>query len=340
MSRINKDTLSLILKISLSTILGLGIVIYLFRHEFDTADRITFDIYTWITLILAFCMMLIRDLIFAHRFRILCKPEQLSFGGSIRAIYMCEFVSAITPSAVGGSAMTMVYLNKEGITTARASTIMVATLMLDELFLVICCPIVFIFYSGSELLGGTSGLFQAFKIAFIAVYFIIFAYTLFLITAIFFKPTIIQSLFCFLAKLPYLKKHAEKINRFAQEMADSNRELSKKPFLFWLKAFTLTAIAWIARYLVVCILLIPFIEFETQGLVFSRQLTIWLMQIISPTPGGSGFSEFLFSKYYSDLNITPMTVLTVVCEWRIVTYYIYIIIGLIFLASYRRKKKK
>ena len=334
-----KDALWLILKIVLSTTIGLGIVIYLFRNEFKSAESIVFDKFFFITLILAFCLMCIRDLAFTHRFRVLCKPERLSFGGSLRANYMCEFVSAITPSAIGGSAMTMFYLNKEGISTGRASTIMFATLLLDELFLVIGCPVCFIFLTGDQMLGGTTGLFHAFQIAFILVYLLLLVYTIFLTVAIFFKPAVIQSMLRFFAKLPYIKKYAEKINAFAQEMTNCNTELRKKPFSFWLKAFLLTLIAWMARYMVVCVLLAPFIDFHVQGTVLARQFSIWIMQIISPTPGGSGFSEFLFSKYYSDLNISPVVILTAVCEWRIVTYYIYIMIGFILLLSYRRKKK-
>ena len=339
MNQTRKDIISLILKAVFSTVLGLGIVVYLFRHEFSTANSITFDKYSWITLILAICLMLTRDFAFAHRFRILCKPEKLSFVGSLRANYMCEFVSAITPSAVGGSAMTMLYLNKEGISSGRASAIMVATLLLDELFFVIGFPLCFIFFTGDQLLGSSTGLFQVLQYALMAVYFLIVLYTIFLSIAIFFKPTIIQSILRFFAKLPYIRRYASKIEHFAQEMSDSNYELKQKPFSFWLKAFMLTAVAWLARYLVVCALLLPYINIDSHGLVLGRQFTIWLMQIISPTPGGSGFSEFLFSKYYSDFELSPIVILTAVCEWRIVTYYIYIIVGMIFFTSYKRKKK-
>ena len=70
MNKARKDIITLVLKAVFSTILGLGIVIYLFRHEFSTADSIAFNKYSWITLILAICLMLTRDFAIAHRFRI------------------------------------------------------------------------------------------------------------------------------------------------------------------------------------------------------------------------------------------------------------------------------
>lgn len=340
MNKIFRDVLFPALKIIISIVLGFGTVIFLFRNEFKSIDSISFGMNTWITLMFAFCLICLRDLAFSYRFRLLCRPEKLSFFGSLRTNYMCEFVSAITPSAVGGSAMTVLYLGKEGISSGRASAIMIATLMLDEIFFVIGCPLCFIFFSGNQLLGDSEGMFHLLKIAFFSVYILLVIYTLFLFISIFFKPDIIRTFFRVVAKIPYIKRYSEKTDRFALEMSECNYELSRKSISFWLKAFMLTAIAWLARYLVVCVLLFPFINYDSQGIVLARQFTIWIMQIIAPTPGGSGFSEFLFSKYYSDFGISGILLLTVACEWRIITYYIYIIIGFVFLTSYKRSNLK
>lgn len=47
---------------------------------------------------------------------------------------LCEFTSAATPSAVGGSSLIAVYLHKEGLTGGEGTSIMIANLFLDELF--------------------------------------------------------------------------------------------------------------------------------------------------------------------------------------------------------------
>ena len=38
-------------------------------------------------------------------------------------------------------------------------------------------------------------------------------------------------------------------------------------------------------------------DWATQFLIFARQLIMWIMMLISPTPGGSGFAEFVFKEY-------------------------------------------
>ena len=169
MSKILREIIITTLKIAVSILLGFGAVFYLFKKEFNTIDSISFDINSCIVLSVAFCLICLRDFAFSYRFRILCQPERLSFWGSLRTNYMCEFVSAITPSVVGGSAMTILYLGKEGISAGRASAIMIATLMLDELFFVIGCPLCFVFFSDNQLLGVSQGSFLLFKIAFFSV---------------------------------------------------------------------------------------------------------------------------------------------------------------------------
>lgn len=76
--------------------------------------------------------------------------------------------------------------------------------------------------------------------------------------------------------------------------------MSQKSFTFWLKAFGITCLAWTSRYLVVNALLIAFTTSGSQLLAFVRQLILWVVMTISPTPGGSGVSEYMFREYYAD----------------------------------------
>ena len=38
-----------------------------------------------------------------------------------------------------------------------------------------------------------------------------------------------------------------------------------------------------------------------QWVIFAREFVIWVILMVSPTPGGSGLGEWLFSNYYGDL---------------------------------------
>ncbi|MES0502864.1 lysylphosphatidylglycerol synthase transmembrane domain-containing protein, partial [Bacteroides fragilis] len=117
----------------------------------------------------------------------------------------------------------------------------------------------------------------------------------------------------------------------------SSREMSQKSFTFWLKAFGITCLAWTSRYLVVNALLIAFTTSGSQLLAFVRQLILWVVMTISPTPGGSGVSEYMFREYYADFFDVAGMALVVAFVWRIITYYMYLLIGAIIIPGWVKK---
>ena len=75
-------------------------------------------------------------------------------------------------------------------------------------------------------------------------------------------------------------------------------------------------------------------------LVFGRQFVVWVVLMVSPTPGGSGISEWLFANYYGDLigDLGVAAVLALV--WRLFSYYIYLIAGVSLLPGYFGKNAR
>ena len=48
-------------------------------------------------------------------------------------------------------------------------------------------------------------------------------------------------------------------------------------------------------------MLLAFFTVKDHMLIFARQLVMWIMMLVSPTPGGSGFAEYIFTRYLSDV---------------------------------------
>ena len=59
--------------------------------------------------------------------------------------------------------------------------------------------------------------------------------------------------------------------------------------------------------------------------------------LVSPTPGGSGFTEYVFSKYLTDFLPLPELAVVMALLWRLVTYYPYLIIGVIIVPRWIKK---
>ena len=104
--------------------------------------------------------------------------------------------------------------------------------------------------------------------------------------------------------------------------------------------FGATVVSWFSRYLVVNALFWGFVPAASGLLVFGRQFVVWVLLMISPTPGGSGVSEWLFTTYYGDLIGSAGVALVLAMFWRLLSYYVYLISGVLMLPSYFRKKEK
>ena len=123
------------------------------------------------------------------------------------------------------------------------------------------------------------------------------------------------------------------------EIMDSSKELKNKSFSFWLKTFSATIFSWTSRYWVVNAMFLAFFTVGDHIMLYARQLVMWIMMLVSPTPGGSGFTEFVFSEYLGDF-IPQVAGVTIVMAllWRLITYYPYLIIGAFIVPAWVRKR--
>lgn len=338
-------------KVVLPVLIGLGVVIWLFMRDAgqenldDVVRNINFSTHTIIYLGVAWLCMIGRDMGLSWRFRTL-TDRQLRWSQAIRVDMLCEFTSCVTPSAVGGSSLGMVFLNREGIEFGRATTLMITTLFLDELFFVISCPLVILFTPAGEIFSAGSGAFiSGIQLTFWLVYAGIFLWTTILFMGIIVKPHWIRSVLTRLFKLRWLKRWLPQIQTLGDNMVATSKELKSKPFLFWIEIFGGTALSWASRYLVVNALFMAFLPatLHYQWLILARQFVVWVVLMVSPTPGGSGLSEWLFTEYYSDLIPSAGLALIMAVCWRLVSYYIYLCLGALIVPGWLRgfvKKKK
>lgn len=332
-------------KVLLPVAIGLGVVVLMFLHDAKGENlseiwkQIHFTPVTVLCLFLAVVCMGFRDVGLTWRFRAL-TDRKLSWKSAWTADMMCEFTNCITPSAVGGSSLGPVFLNAEGIEFGRATTLMLTTLFMDELFFVVSCPVIVLFTPASEIFNsGGADFTHGIKYTFWTVYSLITAWTFLLFLGIIWKPYWIQKVLGKIAGWRWLKKWKNNIIGLGSNMIATSKELQTKPFRFWLEVFCGTALAWTARYFVVNALFLGFLPNTDpyQWVILARQFVIWVVLMVSPTPGGAGLSEWLFSNYYGDLVTTAGMALILAVFWRLITYYLYLIIGVCVTPSWLKK---
>lgn len=322
-------------KVIIPVLIGISVVVIMFIHDARKEDLgqvwegIRFTPHLILFICVAWMFMIGRDFGLSWRFRAL-TDKQLRWAQAFKVDILCEFTSCVTPSAVGGSSMGMVFLNSQGIEFGRATTLMITTLFLDELFFVLACPLVLLFSPVNEIFAsGNAAFSHGVKITFWIVYAAITAWTLLLFLGIIVKPSGIKKFLLALFNIKWLRKWRPKIEELADNMVATSGELRSKPLRFWLEVFGATALSWTSRYMVVNALFMGFIPADNphQWIILARQFVLWVVLMVSPTPGGSGLSEWLFSEYYGDLVSTAGMALILAIFWRIISYYVYLMLG-------------
>jgi uncharacterized protein (TIRG00374 family) len=336
-------------RIVIPILIGLAIVGWFIIKEINS-DALSTLKFTWKSvfwLFVAWCCMIGRDLGYMIRIRVLTEND-LTWRQAFRVIMLWEFTSAITPSTVGGTAVAVVFLHKEGISVGRSTAVVLATSFLDELYFVIMFPLILLIVGGDILFTtsfagtGTSLLNNLVYVAIIG-YTLILAWVIFVGYGLFFNPDGIRKTLVYLFKLPVLRRWKGSAVKAGEDIVESSHELKRQPFSFWVKALTATFLSWTSRYWVVNAILVAFFAIHKHFLIFARQLVTWIMMIISPTPGGSGFAEVILGRYISDAIPVDAAYVTSIALamaiiWRIISYYPYLIIGASIIPGWIHRK--
>ncbi|MDE6317176.1 MAG: flippase-like domain-containing protein [Muribaculaceae bacterium] len=330
----------LILKIIIPVAIGIGMVVWLFGREFniETLREIKLTPTAAVGLGLALVALFGRDFGMAWRFHTL-SDMRLSWQSSAKVTMLCEFTSAITPTSVGGSALSMVFMNREGIKLGRATAITLTTLVLDEGFFMVFCPMLFFVISPDRLFGFAHGAAaHDLQVLFWIVYGVISLIAITLYIGIFRSPRTIALILSKIFSLPVLKRWKKDVEELNDSLLITSAELRDKPLRWWIAPAMATIVSWLSRFAVVNALMFAFIPETDQITVLGRQFIVWALLTFTPTPGGSGVSEMLFKTYYSDIVFGPMLMVLAIV-WRIFTYYVYLLIGFCMIPTLLKHKK-
>jgi len=330
-------------RIIIPIVIGLGAAGYLLYRNFDAEAfrEINWSGQTFLYLFFSLLLVVVRGLAYMIRIRIL-TDNQLSWKQSFQVIFLWEFASAVTPSIVGGAAIALFIIHKEGISLGRTTAIVFITALLDQLFYIILVPAV-VAWVGTANLFVSDGEYLLFNTRFgtQGIFVIGYVFNIILITVIvygvFINPRGSKYLLVAIFKLPFLRKWRVKVAETGDDIIVTSAEMKGKPFLFWIKAFAATVLSWMARFWVVNMLILAFVGYGDQLLIFGRQLVMWVILLISPTPGGSGVAEFVFVEFLGDFVPSQGLVPAMGLTWRLISYYPYLFIGIIILPIWLRR---
>ena len=313
------------------------------KSTLEVISSINWGYQSFIWILFAFLTMVIRDVAYMYRLRVLSE-KQLSWKSCFYSIMLWETSSAITPSVVGGSGIAMFILNREGIPLGRSTAIVMVSAMLDELFFVIIVPLT-ILWLGTDALFPSYLDFQFFglELDVFSIFLIGYMFIIFLTTSIFwgvfYSPIQLKKLLFWIFSFKLIKKWRTNAVITGNEIIISSKVFKEKKIGFWLSSFGATSLAWIARYFTANMVIMAFVMADDHILIIGRQLVMWVIMLISPTPGGSGIAEALFMSLLKDSSISQLALVAAIV-WRFVSYYPYLFIGSFIFPSWLRRTSK
>jgi len=334
-------------KVWIPILIGIGIVFLMFysdpsikRENLDSVfDASIFSLF------LAFVVIFMRDAGYVYRIREI-TDKKLTWVRSIYVIILWEFASAVTPSIVGGTAVAVFILHKEGIKLGKSIAYVMLTAIMDNLFFVIGAPIVLYFAQGSifpESRVLELRLDNSLNYIFWFSYMLYAVYSLVMALALFYRPRVFKWVLLKIFSIKWIRKWRYNASEYGDQIIESSKELQGKKIGYWTTIVVATIFIWSSRYLMLNALITAYVNlsFGEHIVVFARQIIMWVVMMVSPTPGSSGTAEFFFAQFFNEF-LTDYTFVTSIL-WRMFSYYPYLLLGAIFLPRWIRQvffKKK
>jgi len=302
-------------------------------------SEIRWDWYATWAMAGALLMLFVRDLGYVYRLRAM-TDKQLSWRQSFEVIMLWEFASAMTPSVVGGSGIAMFIINREGINMGKSTAITFVTAMMDEIFYIIMVPLVFLIIGEASLFPevriGEVTSTRSIKVIFFLGYFFIMSLTIIIMVGIFWRPIWFKKTLVWLTSFRFLKTLQRRAARVGDEIITCSQELRGKRWDYWARSFGATCVSWTARFFTLNFIILAFVRDFDHWFVYGRQLIMWVIMMVAPTPGGSGVAEYSLSIFF-DYLVPVGLIAVVVIIWRFLTYFPYLFMGAFILPRWLRR---
>jgi uncharacterized protein (TIRG00374 family) len=328
-------------RIWLPVALGLGVAFYLSVSDdsFSLANLSLIGKADWRYIFLVFLAVIVRDLGYMYRIRALTHND-LSWLSSFYIIVLWEFSSAVTPSVVGGSLVAIFLLLKEGINLGKSLAYVIITSIFDNLFFIGATALGFFgaydaIFSDMSVLESRLG--SSLKFLFWSSHALVSTYTFIMLLAVFMRPKLFRWALLKITSIGFLKRWQQAARKHGDEIILASQALQGETFSYWLKIGGITLVTWSARYLVINLIIAAYIplDFVDHLVILGKQVIVWTVMLVSPTPGSSGTAEFFYQQLHKAV-LGDYTLITGVL-WRVLTYYLYLIMGIVYLPRWIKR---
>ena len=330
----------------LPIVLGLGVVGYLLWRQLqanpDGFAKINWSATTFAWIFAAFVLLILRHLAFSIRMKILSQGH-FSFRKCVELIFIIEFSNSVTPTTVGGSAVSLFVMTQERLSAARTATIVLYKVVIDTIFFVGTLPLLYLIVGPSMVRPNMLDFWDIDWRArlFYFAYLGMATYGLFFFYGLFINPNLIKRLLIFFTSLPVLKRWRERAEKLGDEIVLASVEMKNMGKRQHFYCFLMTLMAWTCKFFLISCLIYG-ISAAPMGWwrelqLYSRLESMFVIMALSPSPGGAGFAEATFYPFLMDFVPDKGVAIVIALIWRLMSYYLYLATGAVIVPNWIRR---
>ena len=251
---------------------------------------------------------------------------RLGLAEGVRGQLAWDFLSNLTPTAIGGGPVAIVYMARDqNIPAGEASAFMLFSMVLDQIWFALSIPLLLAASSFFDIFPAAAGglghwtFFTAF--AGLLIWAVIFTY------ATLFRPHLLRRLAGWVFSIRPLRRFRHRVIREATRFAERAHLLREESLGFYVKSFLLTIGVWLGRYLLAVIVIWSVFPALDLWLATLRSAALHMCGLLMPTPGGAGGLEGLYALFFGPLMPQSLMAPTLLV-WRFLGYYVFVALGL------------
>ena len=255
----------------------------------------------------------------------LISGRKLNLRQSLRGQITWDFLSAITPSALGGGPFAAYFISRDNnLPYGQVTAYMLFAMLMDQIWFAIL--IVSLFGLATVLPVFPTALGAA-SIGTVALYLVgLLAWTSFFAYATLVRPELIEWVAGKVVRIKFLRRFEDRVQDEARKLRRQASIPRSQPAGFYAKGFAMTALIWLSRYAIALYAAFAVASIARPVLFYLRTAALWLVGLVLPTPGGSGGMEGLYLLFLAPL-LPEGAGGPALLGWRLVSYYAVLVIG-------------
>ena len=328
-------------KLNIILLLIISFVVLFFSLKDNFSDAINYFIrlnYFWIIIAIFFYLL---NVFFQSlsQFRFLREvKEDYTFLSCFKLMIMAMFFNGITPFSSGGQPFEVYLLNKEGIKVSDSANALLQNFITYQFSLIFIGTLALVLNSFLNIIPSNLVLKNVVIIGYII------NVTVMLIIILFSRgkklnTKIFTKVFNFIFKLKIIKNREEKKIKAEKLLDDfyNSTAIMKNNFKNTLLSIFYNILSLVCLYIIPVFVFLALNKNMSFRDSFVASAYTFLIGSFVPIPGGSGGLEYAFIDFFKSFYKGGLLSASMLL-WRLITYYVGIIIGGITLITYRKKE--